>query len=386
MDELARLLELQSGVVSRRQAGDCGLQPHDIRRLLRRRELVQVHPGVMIDHTGPLTWLQRAWAATLAVSPAALCNESALRAADGPGRREYDDGSPIHVAVDRHRNLLAPDGVKTHRMAHLDDRILWNASPPRMRYEEAVLDVAAGAPDDYAAIQVLAQAVQARRTTPDRLIAALAGRERITRRDFLSRVLGDIREGACSVLEHGYLTLVERPHGLPRADRQVRASSRGPTYRDVEYPTFRTVVELDSRLFHDSAAARDRDLDRDLDPAVTARLRSGWAGAKCSAPAAKPRPGSGCCCRPAAGPALRSRALVALRGGSVPLGDTTPPHTPRGAGQRVAHPSSSPARQRPSGSSRRPLAEVFSCGSVGLSRWSGPAASGRRRRPWSRAG
>ena len=37
-------------------------------------------------------------------------------------------------------------------------------------------------------------------------------------------------------------------------------------YRDVEYDDF--VVELDGRLFHDDTAARDRDLERDLDAAV----------------------------------------------------------------------------------------------------------------------
>ena len=44
-----------------------------------------VHPGVYVNHTGELTWLQRAWAAVLFAWPAALSHDSALRAADGPG-------------------------------------------------------------------------------------------------------------------------------------------------------------------------------------------------------------------------------------------------------------------------------------------------------------
>lgn len=51
------LLRQQSGVISRRQALDTGLQHHQIRRLLRRNEWARVHHGVYVNHTGPLTWI-----------------------------------------------------------------------------------------------------------------------------------------------------------------------------------------------------------------------------------------------------------------------------------------------------------------------------------------
>jgi hypothetical protein len=91
-------------------------------------------------------------------------------------------------------------------------------------------------------------------------------------------VLADIAAGTTSVLEHGYLTAVERAHGLPRAARQVRATtSVGVVYRDAEYPDG-LIVELDGRLVHDSAAQRDADLERDLDAALDGRptLRLSW--------------------------------------------------------------------------------------------------------------
>ena len=266
--DLAELMALQDGVVARRQALAAGLHGHDVRRLVRRREWVVVHPGVYVNHTGSLTWQQRAWAAVLAVAPGALSHGSALAPHDGP----------IHVAVDRSRTVLQPDGVIRHYVAHLDRRVLWNTSPPRIRLEYAVLGRAAQAADDFAAIAGLSHAVQSRKTTAPRLLTALAEHERIARRPFLTDVLGDIAAGTCSVLEHGYLTRVERPHGLPTAHRQVSASSRGRVYRDVDYRAYGTVVELDGRLFHDSAPARDRDLDRDLDAAVDGRLtvRLGW--------------------------------------------------------------------------------------------------------------
>jgi hypothetical protein len=141
-----------------------------------------------------------------------------------------------------------------------------------------VIDVAAEARDDFAAVAVLADAIQSRRTSAARLHEALSGRSRIARRRFLGEVLSDIGAGTCSVLEHGYLTLVERPHGLPSAHRQLWESENGTVYRDVAYPQFGRLVELDGRLFHDNASAHDRDLERDLDVVVSGRstVRLGW--------------------------------------------------------------------------------------------------------------
>ncbi|GAS92246.1 type IV toxin-antitoxin system AbiEi family antitoxin domain-containing protein [Mycolicibacterium brisbanense] len=259
--DIGQTLRQQEGVISRRQALDFGLQQHDIRRLLRRNEWARVHDGVYVDHTGPLTWLQRAWAAVLYASPAALCLQSALA----------DEGPLIHVAVARQRAMLAePAGVRIHHLAHFEERVLWNVGPPRMRYDDAVLDVACCARSDFEAIAVLADACQSRRTTAQRLLRILDNRQRVRRRRWLRAVLLDIAEGTCSVLEHGYLARVERAHGLPTASRQMRSSSSvGVCYRDNEYG--RLVVELDGRMFHDSAAARNRDFERDLDAAVDGR-------------------------------------------------------------------------------------------------------------------
>jgi len=207
-----------------------------------------------------------------------VCHGSALRASDGPGRRDHDDAGMLHVAIDRERTVRPPRGVVVHRLADLDDKALWNTSPPRLRVEESALDVAAEATSDFDAIAVLADAVQSRRTTATRLIEAVGKRSRIRRRRFLVAVLHDVRDGACSALEHAYLNRVERRHGLPAADRQVVLSSRGPLYRDVVYPRQSLVVELDGRLFHSRPTARDRDLERDLDAAIDrlTTVRLGW--------------------------------------------------------------------------------------------------------------
>jgi hypothetical protein len=46
MNEIDRLLDLQDGVIARRQALACGLSAADVNRAVRRREWVAVHPGV----------------------------------------------------------------------------------------------------------------------------------------------------------------------------------------------------------------------------------------------------------------------------------------------------------------------------------------------------
>ena len=267
MDNLSEILRDQDGVVTRGQMQATGLAPHDVKRLLRRRELAPVHPGVYAEHTGPLTWKQRAWAAVLhAGSGAALSHTSAIRIAEGPGRRGVDERE-IEVAVDADRHVVSINGVRVHRLRGLAERVQAHLGPPRIRYDDAVLDVAVDAPTRLDSIAVLADACGGRRTTAARLLRTAHERQRLPDRTWLTGILDDVAEGTCSVLEHGYLDLVERPHGLPAARRQVRRTSRGATtYSDVDHG--RLLVELDGRLFHDSAQARDLDLARDLDAAV----------------------------------------------------------------------------------------------------------------------
>lgn len=85
MDDLAGLLRDQDGVVARRQLLSLpGTDRTVVARLVRRRELVEVLRGVYVEHTGPPSWQQRAWAAVLRAWPAALADQSAWRAFEGP--------------------------------------------------------------------------------------------------------------------------------------------------------------------------------------------------------------------------------------------------------------------------------------------------------------
>jgi hypothetical protein len=277
MSGISRLLEEQGGLIARRQVLACGGDDSFVEKQLRRREWARVHRGVFVSHTGELSRLQRAWAAILYYGPdAALYRESAMEV---QGMRSARPDEPIHVAVTGTRRVHRIEGVRLHRVTSLARLVQPNRSPPRVRIEHGLLAVASSAPRDSDAVAVLADACQSGRTTPGRLREALAQHPKLPRRRFIRTVLSDVAQGAYSVLEHRYLRRVERPHGLPTAERQRRVT-QGKTvaHRDVEYPDQRLIVELDGRLGHEEALDRWDDLDRDIDSAVEGdlTLRVGW--------------------------------------------------------------------------------------------------------------
>jgi hypothetical protein len=287
LSPLDDLLDLQDGVISRKQALELpGESDATVRRRLRRREWVTHHPRVYRNHTGDPTWKQRAWAAVLYAAPAALAGASALRASEGPGRRSHSDDDPIEIAVDISRDVREQAGIRIHRRVHLDAIVQTNLSPPRIRTEHAAIDAAAAAPTDLAAIALLSDVVRSRRSTPARLLAAARSRSRLPRRHLLQAVLADAASGCSSVLEMEFLRRVARPHGLPTGDRQAREETGGvvrPTsahvvYRDVDHPELKQIIELDGQLGHTTTSERDADFERDLDAAVDGRgtLRLGW--------------------------------------------------------------------------------------------------------------
>jgi hypothetical protein len=282
MSALSKALDQQDHVLSRAQVLENGGSDNDIARMLRRREWAQVHPGVYVDHTGPLTREQHEWAAVLYCSPSALTGRSALEKYGLWSGREVDkrDQRPVEIAIGRNRRVGDRPGIEIVRLQRFDQDVHTNLAPPRVRLEQAVLGVASASPDVSSAVAVICDAVQSRRTTAPRLLAALEARPRLRHRALLGRILTDVTAGAYSVLEREYLLRVERPHGLPTGSRQRQVRiGRSNTYRDVEYLRHATIVELDGRLGHELARDRWDDMERDIGAltagSLTARL--GWA-------------------------------------------------------------------------------------------------------------
>jgi hypothetical protein len=263
------LLAGQAGVVSRPQLIERGATDADVRRWVRRRELARVHAGVYVNHTGPLTWSSRAWAAVLFSWPAALTNESSVNRA----------GDVIHVAIDASRTVRQLPRTRVHRLVDLEGRTQWHLGPPRVRLEDALLSMCAEARTRLDALVLVSDACRRRVTTPARLAAELRRRVRVTHRAWLLEVLQEATDGVQSLLESSYRRRVERAHGLPRPDRQAHERTEdGIVYRDVRYDRFLLVIELDGRLGHELSHDRWDDQDRDLLAATDAvlTLRLGW--------------------------------------------------------------------------------------------------------------
>ncbi|QBX56284.1 hypothetical protein EXE58_12935 [Nocardioides seonyuensis] len=278
---LTRLLKSQDGVVSRRQLLACRASRADVRRLLARGELHVLHPGVYVGHNGIPTRGQRQWAAVLACAPAALHRESALEAHGMTRDRVHQTRGgqdTIHLVVDSSRRLAPPPGVTVERVADATSWIHENRRPPRAQLDFALLKTAA-ARDEAGAIALISDAVHQGLTTAERLKEVIARLPRLRQRATLSEVLADVASGARSVLERRYLLHVERAHGLPAGERQVReVTGSGVVVRDVRYGTERTLVELDGAFGHRDTQDRWSDLQRDLDAVVTDHLtlRPGW--------------------------------------------------------------------------------------------------------------
>ncbi|WP_051549244.1 hypothetical protein [Nocardioides sp. URHA0032] len=329
-DAIRRLLRGQAGVLSRAQVLECGATDAELEGLLRRRAWTTVHRGVYVDHSGPLTWDQRAWAAVLLHAPAVLSGRSAMRAHRMRVQPAIASGrEPIEIMVEAGRRVGPTKGISIRR-GQLEAVSQPAAQPPRLHLEDPVLVAASDEEREDAAVAVLVDACAERRTTATRLAAALPRHPRLGRRRLLASVLDDAGTGVPSAVERRYVAQVERAHGLPRGIREDRAEGGGQ--RDVRYSTERVVVELDGRLAHGRAEQHWADLDRR--PAVgatgdvTVRLAWGQVLDPCRVAAAVARllASRGWAGRPVP---CGSRCPLTSSGGSPAPGADDPPLSPR---------------------------------------------------------
>jgi len=263
-------------VLSRAQALEGGMSPGTVSWRLRRGQWQRLHVGVYATFTGQPDREAMAWAALRrAGADAVLSHQTAAEFS----KLTSVPSSLIHVTVPRDHHVRPIPGVIVHRSNRVEQARHPTLTPPRTRIEETTLDLAACSRDLDDALAWLARACGARLTTPDRLRTALESRTRVRWRDALSAGLGDIAGGAHSALELRYVSRVERPHRLPRPQRQVRVvRGRRTEYRDALYTEYGVAVETDGAVAH-PAEARWRDQHRDNAAAVDkiTTLRYNWA-------------------------------------------------------------------------------------------------------------
>lgn len=270
-DQLLALATEQGGVVGAEQLVALDFSLRSAERLVHQRSWVRLATGVyQVGGLGDPSWAGLAWAGLL------LGGHRARLGFEAAGHLwKIVDEPPVDITVlVPHGRPIADRGRWVFRQERSANRSPRSpGSPPRTTIEDTVVDLCSQA-DARALPGLLTKAVQGRRTTAQRILARVDDRARVRHRELLREMLTDVAQGAESPLELRYLTEIERPHGLPRAKRQVR-SRNGKEIRDLLYEEWATIVELDGSVH---IAGRFRDMERDnaalLGGDVT--LRYGW--------------------------------------------------------------------------------------------------------------
>ena len=287
--EFDHLLDHQARVITRRQALGAGLTRDVIYFRLNSGRWQQLHRGVYATFSGPLSRGTLLWAAVLGAGPrAALSHQTAaeLQGLLAPERRPgglrpsgYGTSKLIHVTVPRGRSPLTLSGVRLHYSRRVDEARHPVLEPARTRVEETILDLAVASATVMDAVGWVLRGCASRRTTPERVRAAMELRPRLKWRAELTGALGDAKAGVQSPLEGSYLHDVEERHGLPEGIRQRRVVDGGAAhYEDVHYRRFGLVVELDGRAAHpETERGQDRQRDNATAAAGLATLRYTWA-------------------------------------------------------------------------------------------------------------
>jgi hypothetical protein len=184
----------------------------------------------------------------------------------------------VHVTIPATRRVAGRPGLVIHISTRAAEARHPVRLPPQTRVEETILDLAGAAPAIDDACAWITRGLGSRLTTGDKLRYALGLRARVRWRAEIAELLTPDAAGLHSILERRYQRDVEKPHGLPAAQRQVRFRTGDHNeYRDALYGAYRTAVKLDGDATH-TLITRRRDVRRDNAAAAAGlvTLRYGW--------------------------------------------------------------------------------------------------------------
>ncbi len=265
--QCSELLSFQRGVIARWQAAGCAADLAAMDAALRQGRWQALYRGVYAAYTGQPPREGILWAAVRRCGPDAALSHGTAAELDGIADRRL---AAIHVTIPAQRRVwlsaqefggLPP--IVVHRSARLPKARHPARTPPRTRVEETVLDLIELAEVLDDAFSWLSAACGRRLVTPEQLRAAAAGRAKMRWRRDVVVALEEIYDGVCSALERGYLRKVERPHRLPRPQRQAHLKRAATSaYLDSLYAEFAVAVELDGLAAH-PLEARWQDIHRD---------------------------------------------------------------------------------------------------------------------------
>jgi Transcriptional regulator, AbiEi antitoxin len=274
-ENLDRLAQFQSGVLSAQQAMAGGLTRGMIRARVRSGRWRKLQYGVYATFSGVPNREAVLWAAVLRAGSGAVLSH--YTAAELYELTDWPS-SAIHLTIPEQRRVTALPGIKIHIANRAELAAHPTLLPPRTRLEETVLDLAGAARTADEACGWITRGVGRGLTTQERLRRALGQRARVRFRAEITEVLSDEWAGVNSPLEYRYVKWVELPHCLPRSTRQAAATRAGRReYRDVLYDGYGLIVELDGRAAH-PGDTRWSDIQRDNAALASGlvTLRYGW--------------------------------------------------------------------------------------------------------------
>jgi hypothetical protein len=263
----AELLELQGGVVSRRQALDGGMTSSAYGWRIDSARWQSPLPGVAIAHSGAPTFHEKVMAAVLYGGDGAAVSGEALIHLMKPRGSEP---ALIDVAVSADCQVSSLEFFRPHRCSRLGVLTHPVRVPAQIRIAPAVLHAAAWAKTARGAEWRVAAAVQQRLVTVPRLRDALVLLPRLPRRRSIRLVLDDVELGAHARTELDFLAFLRRNH-LPLPDRlQFKVRASGVRYLDAWWEQQRVGAEVDG-VHHMDVGNWDEDTLRSNAVLVAAR-------------------------------------------------------------------------------------------------------------------
>ena len=207
---LVRLLRRQHGVVTRRQALEHLSESALGERLGRQWQVLL--PGIYVAQTGPVTGLQRLWAALLFGGHNSMLDDTtALREY---GVKYLPDDTRVRLLVPATVQRASRDFVAVRRTIHLPKPLTGRGGIRLAPKSRALTDFALRYDDERAVLAVLASAVQRRQVSLEWLdeelkIAPARGRRRFV------RVMEELHAGVRSAPEGDIKRLAQSSKILP---------------------------------------------------------------------------------------------------------------------------------------------------------------------------
>lgn len=259
---IEEIAEIQHSVVSRAQVIEAGMSDRWMRYRANTGIWQRPYPGVYITHSGTPDWLTRTSAALLYAGPDAAVSHGTASDLwfETDGTRQQQRDQPVEISIPARRTITPQTGLRIHRRRQMPRT--FPGKVLAIRPDETAIDLIQRADTADDIIGILTRATR-KVVHPDAILLALEQRDRVRGRALVVELLGEVADGVESPLELRYRGDVERVHGLPMSQLQVREKLGERWIRaDCRYRGFRVRVELDGKLAHPGGRT-DQDTWRD---------------------------------------------------------------------------------------------------------------------------